>query len=973
MPRIIEIQNNFQPLSEAEFLNTVPTLDGGIDISGNPTIINPTTGLSSTLTKDFNLVGTTSYAQDFYFYITTSKPNSVIFVNNENTFKTTPNTVVLNLADVVANSNKYTITVQKQGFVNNEKYEIDAVLTRKYNQDVNSIGQLTPVENNYNKFDVNGNVVFNTINDSVRTSEPIYTTSPVYTLRIKKYVNGEIVPYEYNVDSQSKELVFDSFLAETSEIIPPVEVQTLKLTFNLSGADESAVYTLNDSSPIPISSGISNVDIPIGTQITIASANTNQFRLSKIIRTNNTTSNTNEQSDLLPTSARRILGQNSQIPSDGIDNTDSSTLTFTITSDTGISLTTENVINVIKNLPVIEANVTDSKYNINSKSGFPISITSIGNLTKIKAYIADSLIEFADLFKGQDTNLAIIVIPHRYISTIGNYNIELVPSNSSGDGKSVNVLVNVVDETYVTKPDIQNISYPATIKGPDYVGTNVDFEISWNSTNADFVKIGKVNGTSTLQAPASGRVKLNISELLKLDGTPIDEKDGVIILQLKLTPYNTSTNRTIFGNSEIITIRFQKGRLSIPRNVAINRIIDAFVAQLDDTIFENENSKYLTHLLHLGQGNNKVITTWTGDGDSLILKLYEPLSTTIQPNQQVWISKIQTNPIVETITITGESDKYCPPLKGPNFSLEPDNGIGYKIFDELIASGSTTSTNLANKYLSTNGIDTSELNIQYTSGSEFVWDNFVHFGSAEERINNFLYKVQLIETYQNKYDNLISSSASGSFYLEKEKESIQTNIANVVNIFDGFEKYLYEETSSLAYPKVGNQLVPSTSTLATNWYDGIVSEAAGFDKDNTNYFINNLPEFVRDDYESAQFLLFMDMIGQHFDVIWSYINAIGKTKVVDEDKEIGVPDKLVWHLLKSLGWEGKRAYDSQFLWEYAFGQYKDGTQKYSIPLYEANNQIWRRIVNNLPYLMKHKGTARAMKAVMACYGVPQSM
>ncbi|MFN9957873.1 MAG: hypothetical protein ACK55I_32610, partial [bacterium] len=85
------------------------------------------------------------------------------------------------------------------------------------------------------------------------------------------------------------------------------------------------------------------------------------------------------------------------------------------------------------------------------------------------------------------------------------------------------------------------------------------------------------------------------------------------------------------------------------------------------------------------------------------------------------------------------------------------------------------------------------------------------------------------------------------------------------------------------------------------------------------------------------------------------------------------PDKLVWHLLKSLGWEGKRAFDSQFLWEYAFGQYKDGTQKYSIPLYEANNQIWRRIVNNLPYLMKHKGTARAMKAVMACYGVPQSM
>jgi hypothetical protein len=44
-----------------------------------------------------------------------------------------------------------------------------------------------------------------------------------------------------------------------------------------------------------------------------------------------------------------------------------------------------------------------------------------------------------------------------------------------------------------------------------------------------------------------------------------------------------------------------------------------------------------------------------------------------------------------------------------------------------------------------------------------------------------------------------------------------------------------------------------------------------------------------------------------------------------------------------------------------------------MPLKDANDEVWRRILNNLPYLLKHKGTARAMKAIMACYGVPQSM
>jgi hypothetical protein len=78
-------------------------------------------------------------------------------------------------------------------------------------------------------------------------------------------------------------------------------------------------------------------------------------------------------------------------------------------------------------------------------------------------------------------------------------------------------------------------------------------------------------------------------------------------------------------------------------------------------------------------------------------------------------------------------------------------------------------------------------------------------------------------------------------------------------------------------------------------------------------------------------------------------------------------------MLESMGWENKKAFDSQFLWEYAFGTYKDGFQKYSMPLKDANDIVWRRILNNLPYILKHKGTGRAMKAIMACYGVPQSM
>jgi hypothetical protein len=78
-------------------------------------------------------------------------------------------------------------------------------------------------------------------------------------------------------------------------------------------------------------------------------------------------------------------------------------------------------------------------------------------------------------------------------------------------------------------------------------------------------------------------------------------------------------------------------------------------------------------------------------------------------------------------------------------------------------------------------------------------------------------------------------------------------------------------------------------------------------------------------------------------------------------------------MLESLGWDTKRPFDTYLLWEYGFGLNKDGSSKFNKPLEDASNEVWRRILNNLPYLLKHKGTARSLKAIMSCYGVPQSL
>ena len=586
----------------------------------------------------------------------------------------------------------------------------------------------------------------------------------------------------------------------------------------------------------------------------------------------------------------------------------------------------------------------------------------------------------------------------------------------------ISLTINVVDAVSVKVPDIRSISYPKLVKGADFIGYDVDFQISFNSIHASYIKlfIGKstdfikVSPNDSRDTPRSSKtlfkrkplrnksvVSLNVKELIERYNVELFDEGDKVKIPIRLIPVNEEGREVVEGKTEIIPIVFDKGDFNIPRQVAISRLSEGFINQFSNCEFDESN--YLTNLLHLGDGNNQVITTWIGSEDSLILKLYEPLPANITTNQKVWITKIQSKPIIDTINLVGDGDHYCPPLKGPNFSLEVDNGIGYQVYDDLLASGSATNTSLIQKYIDNTGVDTEKLNIQYATGSNFYFDNFVHFGSAEERIKNFWYKVELLESYQAKYTQLTTTEIELGFVLaegtgqvgyviiDESGDNLQLdgtsvtavtaiestkqldNINKLIGSFDGFENHLYTSTSDIAYPKSGNSILPSSDSLSLAWYNSAVTDASLFDRNNVDYLNNNLPEFIKEDYQNEDFMLFMDMLGHHFDVIWVYINGLNNIRKPEHKSDLGFSNDLVYSLLESLGWEGKKAYDSQNLWEYALGQYKDGTQKYSRSLKSANEEVWRRVINNLPYLLKHKGTSRSLKAVMACYGVPQSL
>ena len=793
---------------------------------------------------------------------------------------------------------------------------------------------------------------------------------------------------------------------------PPQDNTNTSVVIQLNGSDGSAVARLDDGNDYTLNRGSNSVPAKLGNVIQIFSSN-DSYRATNIVAKNNS------GADVYNASAQ--------------SSTDSVSLRYTVNAPVTVFVDTENFVRITENdIPGIEfTNGSSREYNINSDSGIAFSIRKLRGTNKITASVGGKQFTFSNLGDGED---CIIILSDDAFPKVGQYRVILTPSNNLGGGNAIEGNVNAVADFWVGVPDIRDIVYPSVLRGPDYIGTDVDFELSYKSVNTDLVRIYKDGSDKYIEGPSSGIVKLNVQQILDLDSTTTSEDEDKISFTLKLIPYNLSGLSPVIGKHEIINILFDKGDLLIRRPLALNRIIDGFINQFDLSVFEDETSKYLTHLLHLENGDNRVVTTWTPDRGSLILKLYEPLPLFYDVNQLVWISKPQANPIIETVTLKSEIEDFCPPLKGPNFNLGVDKSIGFRVFDDLVASGSFTSNDIVNKYLESNGIDTSKLNISYASGSVYLFDNFVNFSSAEERVNNFFYKVQLIEDYKTKYTALIADTFTqpyvdltssllaeypnnigdpsfliydgatlitedfifdeinweinqpkGTAQISEAKKILDISNA-LIRGFDGFEKWLYSDiqySNTLSYPKTTYinpinglatyVLKPTNDSDVVNWYDSIVQISAEFDKYNPNYLVNNIPTFIQEDYDNNDFIVFLDMIGQHFDIIWVYINGLKKTHLIEEKQSTGAIDKLIYYLLESMGWDSKIAFDSNSLWEYAFGTNKEGFQKYSMPLEEANNQIWRRILNNLPYLLKHKGTARAMKAVMACYGVPQSM
>ena len=439
-------------------------------------------------------------------------------------------------------------------------------------------------------------------------------------------------------------------------------------------------------------------------------------------------------------------------------------------------------------------------------------------------------------------------------------------------------------------------------------------------------------------------------------------------------------------------------------------VIDLTIQFAND--IANASGSYLDFYLDFGDNRliiaNNMLLDGTNPGDpTVLIKLYEPLPDDFTFNSQCWVVEqiAESQAYQIELTTIFSLDEQLNYISGPNFNLDVQDQINNStqyinknsLNQNTSILGSGSLLYQINSILVEKGI---EINVDYSDYSQFV-----HFSSAQTRLENFYYKLALIEEY-NYSASYSNSVLPLNTYTSASQIVWQNKINDIITNFDGYEYYLYYNSESYAWPKTNssppyiNYSVNSVNAL--NWLTIQSVSASNYDAENNDALINSIPTYLREDSNNDQYFLFTQMIGQHFDNVWIYLKDITNKFDADNRLNYGISKDIVAQAIRDLGIKiYQNNFSSDNLYSALLGITPSGslfnipnvTTTYPTPsgleyintfitasassslepVDDVNKEIYKRIYHNLPMLLKKKGTAEGLRMLVNIYGIPDTI
>lgn len=287
-----------------------------------------------------------------------------------------------------------------------------------------------------------------------------------------------------------------------------------------------------------------------------------------------------------------------------------------------------------------------------------------------------------------------------------------------------------------------------------------------------------------------------------------------------------------------------------------------------------------------------------------------------------------TNPINISSENIEESDEDLTILHGhrkdgfeDEFTTEIKKKKSYKDVKEL--------ESLINNFEYSNVED--EVKIDY---SEF--ENHIFFGSAFS-------KVRGVQKKMYKIDGL-----EGFASTDKKQE-----INEIIDNFSPYEKYVYNEIWK-------NKNLQEFD----EWIDNQEKEAEEYDSTNNNFLLYSVPEYFLSEDDENLFTNLLLLIGEFMDSQYSYIKAFENLYNFDITSSSMVSEKFIDTLLADFGFDIDYKYtDKDF--ETFFNDENN--------LKRISNELSKRLLYTLPFLIKAKGTNKIVEYILNTFGIPADL
>ena len=491
-----------------------------------------------------------------------------------------------------------------------------------------------------------------------------------------------------------------------------------------------------------------------------------------------------------------------------------------------------------------------------------------------------------------------------------------------------------------------------------------------------------------------------------------------------------------FQNLYISEISSDRTEIRLDSNALTNPDI---IEQTLQFIQKRENSEYfLDFYINFGNNQLHIANNIQLDNDNpsnptILIKLYNPLPSNFLLKDTLWVVTLLEESRAYQVVFEDEIievDDNTIEINGPNFNLDIkdqiNNSTDLLSYNNLVSTNLTSSFNQIDNLLNRKGIN---INVDYTKFSEFT-----HFSSAQTRLENFYYKIGLLESYSASISTLDGITSTPNSLTDIKV--YENKINDIVKNFDGYDYFLYYENDSSSWPKISTtvpyQLAKRDSTEVSNWfgsinenspiYGGLILTASLHDKENKDNLKFSIPEYLRDDPDNAQYELFVDMIAQHYDEIWIYHKELTQKYDADNRLKHGISKDIVSDAIQDFGiklyqnnfsnedlytaflgltpngglfpfpnltvpsdyptYGGGGVYGSIFYSLLPQPQVPTGFEYVDtlisasndiIPLDDVNKSLYKRIYHNIPYLLKSKGTLPGLRALITSYGIPDTV